>query len=414
MVHATEVLGAEVHDARGHYVGRVKEMFIVPAEQPNRVARMLLGRGRYQPLVARHDQIAQIAPGSIQLTVGERELEAFQPNEGWLAVGKDLLDQQIIDINGRKVVRVNDLDFDEQRTNGTVELKVTQVDAGLQGAVRRLLQGVISPAAIRRLQGTLPGTQLPWEFVNLIEADRLRRVKLRISSDKLEQIHPADLADIVEELSPDQRHSIIESLDEETAAETLAELDDRLKTQVVENLGTEKAGDILEEMDPDEAADLLADLPPETSRELLEELPRDDAQEVTALLQFEENSAGGMMNTDFVLVGLDAERDEVVEWIRGLEIHAEQLDTILLINKEAVLSGSVAAGRLLLAAPGDKMADLSAEPVVSVLAGADRKEVFALFDKYNLRTLGVVDENGRPIGVITVDDVVSQLWVKQK
>jgi flagellar motility protein MotE (MotC chaperone)/sporulation protein YlmC with PRC-barrel domain len=412
MVHATEVLGADVYDARGNYVGRVKELFIVPADQPNRVARILLGRGRYQPLVARYDQIASIAPGSIRLTVGERELDAFQPNEGWLAVGKDLLDQQIIDINGRKVVRVNDLDFDEQRTNGTVELKVTRVDAGLQGAVRRLLQGVVPPAAIRRLQSSIPGTQLPWEFVNLIEADHLRRVKLRISSDKLEQIHPADLADIVEELSPSERQSIIDSLDEKTAAETIAELDDRLKTQVVENLEPEKAGDILEEMPPDEAADLLADLPPETSRELLEELPRDEAQEVTALLQFEEKSAGGMMNTDFVLVGLDAERDEVVEWIRGLEIHPEQLDTILLIDKQAVLCGTVAIGRLLLASSTQTMRELMSEPLVSVPAGAESKEVFEVFDKYNLRALPVVDANRRPIGMIAVDDVVSQLWEK--
>ena len=413
MVHATELLGAEVHDARGNYVGRVREMFIEPADQPNRVAWMLLARGRYQPLVAHYDQIAEVSPGSIRLTVDERALDAFQPNEGWLAVRKDLLDQQIIDINGRKVVRVNDLDFDDQRTNGNVELRVSTVDVGLQGAVRRMLQGVIPPSVIRRLQGNLPGTQLPWEFVNLIEADALRRVKLRISSSKLEQIHPADLADIVEDLSPSQRHSIIDSLDEETAAETLAELDDRLKTQVVENLDTEKAGDILEEMDPDEAADLLADLSPETSRELLEELPRDDAQEVTALLQFEEHSAGGMMNTDFVLVGLDADRDEVLDWIRGLEIHSEQLDTILLIDRQAVLAGVVAVGRLLLAGPHQKMSELVVEPLVSVPTGAEEKEVFELFDKYNLRTLGVVDEAGRPIGVITVDDVVSQLVEKQ-
>ena len=413
MVHATELLGADVHDSRGNYVGRVKEMFIEPADQPNRVARMLLGRGRYQPLVARHDQVAEIAPGSIRLTVEEQALEAYQPNEAWLAVGKDVLDQQIIDINGRKVVRVNDLDFEDRRTNGNVELRVSQVATGLQGAVRRLLQGIISPAAIRRLQQGLPKTQLPWEFVNLIEADPLRRVKLRISSDKLEHIHPADLADIVEDLSPSQRHSIIDSLDEETAAETLAELDDRLKTQVLETLDVEKAGDILEEMDPDEAADLLADLSPETSRELLEELPQDEAQEVSALLQFEENSAGGIMNSDFVLVGLEAGRDEVVEWIRGLEIHSEQLDTILLIDKQAVLAGTVAIGRLLLAAPNQMMSELVSEPVVSVPTGAEAKEVFELFDTYNLRSLPVVDENSRPIGVIAVDDVVSELWKRQ-
>ncbi len=413
MLHATEVLGADVHDARGNFVGRVKELFIEPADQPNRVARLLLGRGRYQPLVARYDQLAEAAPGSIRLTVDERALEAYEPNEAWLAVGKDLLDQQIIDINGRKVVRVNDIDLEDQRTNGTVELKITRVDAGLQGAVRRLLRGLVTPALIRRLQQKLPQTVLPWDFVNLIEPDRLRRVKLRISSDKLAQIHPADLADIVEELSPTERESIIDSLDDQTAADTLAELDDRLKTQVVEKLGKEKAGDILEEMEPDEAADLLADLSPETSKQLLEELPKDNAQEVSALLQFEERSAGGMMNTEFVLVGEEAVREEVIEWIRGLELNPEQLDTILLIDKQAMLSGTVAVGRLLLAQPEQKMSELVSEPLTSVRADGEEKEIFELFDKYNLRTLSVVDEHGRPIGVITVDDVVSELWKRR-
>jgi len=413
MLHATELLGANVNDAQGNFVGRVRELFIVPADHPGRVSRVLLGRGRYQPLVARHDQIAAAEPGKLELTVGEQALEPFQPNEGWLAVGKDLLDQQIIDVNGRKVVRVNDVNFDERRTNGNVELRVFQVDAGVQGAARRLLQGLLSPSAIRRLQRGLPSTLLPWDFVNLIEPDRLRRVKLRIGSDKLNQIHPAELADIVEELSPNERNSIIESLDEETAAETLAELDDRLQPQLVETLGKEKAGDILEEMDPDEAADLLAELPPETSKELLEELPRDDAQEVKRLLQYEERSAGGMMTTEFVLVGEDAERDEVVGWIRGLDLNADQLDTILLINKQAVLAGAVAVGRLLMADSGVLLSAMRMDPLVFIAPDAKDKEVFELFDKYNLRSLAVVDANQRPLGVITVDDVVKHLRSKE-
>ena len=412
MLHATELLGAEVRDAQGNFVGRVRELFIVPADHPGRVSRILLARGRYQPLVARHDQVAAAEPGKVGLTVGEQALETFQPNEAWLAVGKDLLDQQIIDVNGRKVVRVNDVNLDDRRTNGNVELRITQVDAGVQGAARRLLHGLFSPSAIRRLQQRLPATLLPWEYVNLIEPDRMRRVKLRIGSDKLANIHPAELADIVEELSADERSSIIESLDEETAAETLAELDDRLQPEVVETLGREKVGDILEEMDPDEAADLLAELPPETSKELLEELPRDDAQEVKRLLQYEERSAGGMMTTEFVLVGEDAERDEVVSWIRGLDLNAEQLDTILLINKQAVLGGTVAVGRLLMADSGTQLAQLRSDPMVFVTPEAKDKEVFELFDKYNLRSLAVVDANQRPLGVITVDDVIKHLREK--
>ena len=185
MLHATEVLGAEAHDAAGNFVGRVKEMFIVPDEQPNRVSRLMLGRGQYRPLVARYDQIGSVAPGHVKLSADESALELFHPNEAWLAVRKDLLDQQIIDTNGRKVVRVNDVDLSDHRVNGNTELRVTQVDVGLPAAVRRLLQGIVPPMAIRRIQRRLPTRTIPWEFVNLIEADPLRRVKLRLSSEKL-------------------------------------------------------------------------------------------------------------------------------------------------------------------------------------------------------------------------------------
>jgi magnesium transporter len=412
MLHATEVLGAETYDAAGNYVGRVRELFIEPADQPGRVSRILLGRGKYQPLVARHDQIAFVAPGTIRLNVNERALEFYEPNEGWLGVRKDLLDQQIIDTSGRKVVRVNDIDLAEQRTNGTVELRVTQVDVGLTGAVGRLLQGVAPHSVIRRVQSKLPPRTIRWEFVNLIEPDPLRRVKLRITHQKLANLHPADLADIMEELSPTERQAIVASLDEETAAEALAELDARLQAQIVEKLDPGKAADIIEEMEPDQAADLLADLTPETSREVLRELPREDAQEVRELLKFDENSAGGLMNTEFVMVGETATMDEVVEWVRGHDVKLDQLDSVILVNQDAVFTGAVAIGRLVLAQRGQALGELRMEPLVSVTPEADEKEVFELFDKYNLRSLAVVDPSGRPIGAITVDDVVSRLQSK--
>ena len=412
MLRATEVLGAETYDAHGNFVGRVKEMFIEPAEQANRVSRLLLARGRFRPLVARHEQVAFVAPGTIRLNVDERALELYQPNEAWLAVRKDLLDQQIIDTNGRKVVRVNDLELAELRMNSHVELRPTQVDVGLAGAVGRLLQGLVSASMIRRIQEKLPPSVIRWEFVNLIESDPLRRVKLRLSSQKLAALHPADLADIMEQLSPSERETIIGSLDEQTAAETLAELDARLKAQVMEKLGPEKGAEILEEMAPDEAAHLLAQLPPETSQELLQELSREDAREVRELLQFRENTAGWMMNTEIVVVAEEATRDEVVNYIRSSESNPDQLDTIFLINIQAVFSGAVSVGRLLLAASDERMGQLRMEGQVSVRPDAEDKEVFELFDKYNLRSLAVVDADGRPLGVITVDDVVTRLRSK--
>jgi Mg/Co/Ni transporter MgtE len=262
---------------------------------------------------------------------------------------------------------------------------------------------------VRGLTTKLPTRVIPWEFVNLIEPDPLRRVKLRITHQKLERMHPADLADIMEELSPLERQSIIASLDEETAAEALAELDKRLTTQIVETLAPQKAADILEEMEPDQAADVIAEMTPDRSREVLSEMPGEEAREVRELLKFDENSAGGMMNTDFIYVGEAATREEVCSWIREMDVDLERLDTVFLINGEAKFSGAVAIGRLLFAAPDERMESLKMEPLLSVPPDASDDEVFELFDKYNLHSLAVIDSLGRPIGAIEVDDVVTRI-----
>jgi magnesium transporter len=411
-LYATELMGSAAYDVDGHFVGRVREFFIEPADQANRLSHFLLSRGRFQPLIAKHDQVASVEAGTMKLNVSERSLEAYRPNESWLAVRKDLMDQQIIDTSGRKVVRVNDVDLTELRSNGNTELRVTQVDVGLPGAVRRLLQGVVSPAVIRKLQRGLPHSTIRWEFVNLIEPDPLRRVKLRITHEKLEDLHPADLAELMEYLSAAERQGIIASLDEETAAAVLAELDERLTTQIVQKLEPGKAADILEEMAPDAAADLLADLPKETSEELLDEMPGQEADEVRELMAFEPKSAGSMMNTEFAYVGEESTRDEVLEWMRGQDLNFDQLDTIVLIDKGAQYSGTVTVARLLLAAPEQDMKSLKTEPLLSLNPTADDDEVFELFDKYNLRMLTIIDDDSRPIGTITVDDVVSRLVKK--
>src|ERR1700751_306631 len=369
-LYATELVGAETYDAQGHFVGRVREFFIEPADQPNRISHFLLSRGRFQPLLARYNQVAAVAPGTIRLNCSERELTLYTPNEAWLAVRKDLLDQQIIDTQGRKVVRVNDVDLAEQKTNGNVELRLTQVDVGLPGAVRRLLQGVVAPGFIRKLQNPLPQRTIRWEFVNLIEPDPLRRVKLRITHEKLEDLHPADLAEMMEDLSAAERQGIIASLDEETAAAVLAELDERLTTQIVEKLDPEKAADILEEMAPDAAADLLADLPKETSEELLEEMPGQEADEGRELLSFDPTTAGGMMNTEYVFVGEASHREEVLAWIRGQELNLDQLDTIVLVDKLGHFAGTVPIARMLLASPDQLMSELKSDPLVSITADA--------------------------------------------
>src|ERR1700676_5601671 len=392
-LYATELMGAQAYDVQGNFVGRVREFFIEPSQATNRLSHFLISRGRFQPLLARHDEVATFAPGTLRLNVSERALQLYEPNESLLAVRKDLMDQQIIDTRGRKVVRVNDVDLTELKTNGNVELRVTQVDVGLPGAVRRLLQGVVSPGMIRKLQRKLPQRAIRWEFVNLIEPDPLRRVKLRITHEKLEDLHPADLAEIMESLSAAERQGIIASLDEEMAGKVLAELDERLTTQIVEKLDPEKAADILEEMAPDAAADLLAELPKETSEELLEEMPGQEAEEVRELLAFDPSTAGGMMNTDFVFIGDTATREEALDWMRTQDLNFDALDTVVLLDTSAQFSGIVPVARLLLSVPEQSLMELKLEPLLSVKPDADESEVFELLDKNNLRPLPEGDES---------------------
>jgi len=213
----------------------------------------------------------------------------------------------------------------------------------------------------------------------------------------------------MEQLSAAERQGIIASLDEETAAAVLAELDERLTTQIVEKLDPEKAADILEEMAPDAAADLLADLPRKTYEEVLEEMPNREAKEVRELLAFDPSTAGGMMNTEFAFVSEAATRDEILKWLRNQEFNLEQLDTIVLLDEHGHFAGTVPVARILLAAPDQHMSDLKSEPLVSITADASEKDVFELFDKYNLRMLTVLHDDLHPIGVVTVDDVVSRL-----
>jgi predicted nucleic acid-binding Zn-ribbon protein len=214
--------------------------------------------------------------------------------EGQFLLSRDLLDQQVIDVHGRKVVRVNDVDFYQESAQNRFVLKIEGVDVGARGAVRRLLKGVIPLAALRMLLQRIPPREIPWEFVDLIETDPARRVKLKISHDRLAKLHPADIADIVEELAPNEREAVFETLDEEIAAGALEELEPKFQKAVVESLDSDRAADIVEEMEPDAAADLLADLSDDRTEEILVQMQPAERQEVTDLLMGRLAALGGI------------------------------------------------------------------------------------------------------------------------
>lgn len=405
----TELLGLKVYDLKGRRLGFVKDAAIVPLIHPARVDRFLVGGG-WAWLTVRHDQIRTISLDGIFLK--DEHLTPYHSDEYMLRLVRDLLDQQIIDGQGRKVVRVTDVTFRVQREDSHDVIAIEDVDIGLRSVFRRLVQGVIPPRWVRRVQTIIAPHSIRWEDCSIIESDPQRRLRLNISNRILEKMHPADLADIVEDLSPDDREAIFETIDHEVAAETLSEMEPDVQASILESLETEKAADIVEEMSPHEAADVLAELEEETSEEILEEMEVEPKAEVEELLEYAENSAGGLMNTEFVALPHDSTVASAMEALKAHEEILETLNTLFLVDAGDQLKAAVPLARLFTAAGATPLRDLASEQLqqVDVEERADR--ITELFDKYNLLTLPVVDTEGKLAGVITADEVISLLREK--
>ncbi len=406
----SELLGLTVYDCSGSAVGRVHEAALVPQEDRSRVSALIVktaGGNRILPCAS-----ISVINGSIRASTLAADWNASSSSEGQFFLSRDLLDQQVIDVHGRKVVRVNDVDFYLETAQNRLTLKIEGVDVGARGAVRRLLKGVIPLGALRLLLQRIPPREIPWEFVDLIETDPARRVKLKISHERLAKLHPADIADIVEDLAPNEREAVFETLDEEVAAEALEELEPKFQKAVVESLDSDRAADIVEEMEPDAAADLLADLSDDRTEEILVQMQPEERREVSELLEFGENTAAGRMTTEFLALPFTATALDAIEAMRNFEGRMESMSTIFLVDSHGTLSGAVPLAKIAMAKPDTPLLALHQEPLISSRTKAKDKEFAELFDKYNLLTLPVVDSESRLVGVITPDDVINMLRAK--
>jgi len=409
LFYFTELLALPVYDLKGRRLGRVKDAAIVPLIDASRVDRYLVGAGGAWLSVG-YGQVASISLDGIRLN--DEKLVPYHSDEYMLRIGRDLLDQQIIDVNGRKVVRVNDVTLDLRVAGGEDYLAVLEVDVGIRSILRRVLQGIVPPNAIRKLQRPISPHSIPWDFCNIIEPDPQRRLRLNISNDKLEGMHPADLAEIVEELGSAEREAIFETIDSEVAADALSELDPGMQASILESLEPEVAADIVEEMSPNEAADALAELEQKTSEEILGEMEREPGEEVRELLEFEEDSAGGMMNTEYVVLPEAATVREAIEHLRGQEELLESVNVLFLVDAEGVLKAAVPLARIFLAAGDTQLRSLAPEKLRRATLDVKQDQLTELFDKYNLFTLPIVDAEGRLAGVVTADDIISVLRQK--
>ena len=403
----TELIGAPVLDNTGSRVGKVREVALSPGENSTQVSGFVI-RTRNGDRMVPANTISFI-DNNLRVSTAASDWSPFAGPEGLLLLERDLLDQQIIDVHGRKVVRVNDVDIHEESSNGHILLKIGAVDVGARGAMRRLLKGVIPSGALRSLLEKIPPRLIPWDFVDLIEIDPARRIKLKISLERLAKLHPADIADIVEELAPAEREAIFETLDEGVAAETLEEIDPRMQVSILSSLDSDRAADIVEEMDPDAAADVLSDMHPDTSQEILTEMQPEERAEVAELMNFQDNTAAGRMTTEYMALTASAKVEDAIEMLRNFEGGLESLSTIYIVGEKDKLLGAVPLAKIVLAPPGTPLMMLSTGHMTSIHPGANEKAIAELFDKYNLLTLPVIDDEGGLTGVITADDVINML-----
>ena len=404
MIFLSDFLNAEVVDLRQHRVGEVRDLIVVMSDPFPRVTGVVLkGNRRLRSIdwaVVRSWDNKEL---SLKVPLDQLQGHSRQDSELWLS--RQVLDKQIVDMDGRRVVRVNDLQLSQVDGN----LLLVGVDIGGRGLMRRLgLEGVG-----RRFTAALgldwPQKLISWEAVDPVKSD-VSSVKLRIAHTKLAKLHPADIADIVNELSPEDRSAVFAALDDEKAADTLEEIHEpQMQASILERLDVERASDILEAMSPDEAADLLAGLPQQRAQLLLQKMEEDEAEDVEELLNYREDTAGGLMTTGYVAVLHTLTAAQAIDRLRQLEPDAESVYYVYVVDEEEHLLGVLSLRDLIVAKPQTHIRDFMIQKVIAIQLDARPREIAELIAKYNLLAVPVVDEHNRIQGIVTVDDVMERV-----
>ena len=403
MVHLSEVLGIAVLDGAGTKLGRLADLGVEASRQ---AVDQILVRHRRGADLHPWSSVESFSAGHRRVVLSEASgRQPASPTESetlWLR--RDVLDRQIIDIQGRKVVRVNDITLEP--AGG--ELFLRRVETGLAGAVRRLLSGVLAPSILSRLAAGLSRQGIPWEFVGMVEPGSTR-IRLKVHQ-QLVKMHPADLADILEDLGRVERREIVSALDPETAAHAISEAEPSVQAALVEAIPADQAADLLEEMPPDTAADILGDLPSETSQAVLDAMEASEADEIRELLTFDEDTAGGLMTSDFFRARAQWTVGETLAEIQKVDdALLREMDEIPVVESGERLVGVVPLVRLVRAQGGRPVTEVLRREARAVTTAAPLREVVERFGKYHLRALAVVDEFGELVGIISIEDVLSRL-----
>lgn len=411
MAFVSELIGKVVTDVDGERVGTLKDLLavmLVKNTHPQITAIVVKDRSADR-IISIEDVAVLIAPG-IPLKVRLQDLRHHVPIDDELWLIRDVLDKQIIDMNGVRVVRVNDLEL--TRVNGS--MFVSNVDIGGAGLLRRLGLSALARRSVRSSPSQGSGI-ISWDDVELLGKDQPMRLK--VSGDKLAELHPADLAEIISDLNRSESREFLETMDVKMVAEALEEVEPEFQASLIEEMTNEKVADVLEEMAPDEAADLLAELPEGRSQELLELMEDDEAEDVRELLTYPEESAGGIMNTEFISVRAAWTAAHTLDYLRHTAHEAETIYYLYVVDEAGHLQGVLSLRDLVLVSPEKTIGEFMQDRVISVSLLDSQDNCAQLVSKYNLLALPVVDDDNVIHGIVTADDALDKMiptaWKKR-
>jgi len=398
MLFLSQLIGRPVRDRNGEAFGKVRDLIVALGERYPPVTGLVVRVAGAREIFLPWSDVEEIDTFGARLHTSSIDITTFRQRPDEIRLWLDLQDKQIVDVEGRKIVRVNDI----QLAPVDGHLRLVAVDVGLAGILRRL--GLSGPG--ERLAKALrvePENYIEWEDVDPVESS-VSSLKLRVPHQALGTLHPADVAHIVEQLAPRDRAGILASLDDERAADVLEELAADDQVDILEALPPEKAADILEEMGPDEAADLVADLSEARQEELLGLMEPEEASDVRELLAYGEETAGGLMTTDFITITPDQTAEQVIDMLRELHPDADQVYYLYVTDPDGTLVGTITLRGLIVARPETPVREFMRPDPISVALEVDAEQVGAAIARYNLLALPVVDAEGRMQGIVTVDD----------
>ena len=401
MLYLSQVLGRPILDLEGERVATLKDVIVRLGEDDHPPVAGFVARYRRRDFFLPRWRISDFGQSGVRLNSDILDLRPFMRRDGEVLLTRDVLDKQLIDVDGKRVVRVNDVQIIEAAN----EWRVTGADVSLTGLWRRL--------APHFLRSDRPVEVIDWADVGYLATDAAT-VQLKSSRGKLARLHPVEIARLAEAFSYQQGAEIVESLDDETAAETLEEMPAQRQAQILGDMDEERAADILEYMSPDEAADVLGDLPEEKAEDLLNLMEDEEQSEVAELLPYADDTAGGLMTTEFVTLPRDLTVSEALARLRDMAETPNMIYYLYVVAAEDSwrLIGVIALRSLILADPSAPLQNVMRRDLQVAHPDDDASEVAQKVAEYNLLALPVVDEAGEILGIVTVDDAIEILLPK--